>query len=95
MNVAINGLGRIGRAFLRRTRAADLGVTVVAVNDLAPVDQLAYLLRYDSAHGRFPGVVEAATGSSTRRPREASASTPSTHGGWSCRSTGCCRTSAR
>lgn len=57
MKVAINGLGRIGRAFLKRSLEAGSGVEVVAINDLAPVDQLAYLLRYDSAYGRFRGEV--------------------------------------
>ncbi len=51
VKIGINGLGRVGRCALR----ASLGrpdVRVVAVNDLAPLDELAYLLRYDSVHGR-------------------------------------------
>jgi glyceraldehyde-3-phosphate dehydrogenase type I len=53
--VAINGLGRIGRMVLRHymeTRPKD--VELVAANDLVPSDDLAYLLKYDSVHGRAP-----------------------------------------
>lgn len=50
--VAINGLGRIGRATLKVL--AEIGeVHVAAVNDLIPVDNLAYLMRYDSVYGRY------------------------------------------
>src|SRR3989344_9579361 len=50
--IAINGFGRIGRAFFK------LAITrpeleVVAINDLGDLDNLAYLLKYDSAYGRF------------------------------------------
>lgn len=48
--IAINGLGRIGRACLR-IAMADPMVTVAAVNDLSPRDQIAYLLRHDSVYG--------------------------------------------
>lgn len=55
--VAINGFGRIGRVVFRileeRRRANKSNATVVAVNDLAKPDDLAYLLKYDSVHGRF------------------------------------------
>jgi glyceraldehyde 3-phosphate dehydrogenase len=51
-NVAINGLGRIGRAALKILLETD-GVEVVAVNDLIPPDNLAYLLRYDTVYGRY------------------------------------------
>jgi glyceraldehyde 3-phosphate dehydrogenase len=55
--IAVNGLGRIGRALLRL--AAMRGdFAVVAVNDLAPVAQLLPLIRRDSVHGHFPGTVE-------------------------------------
>lgn len=50
--VAINGLGRIGRAFLKLASERD-ELEVVAVNDLGELDNLAYLLKYDSAYGRF------------------------------------------
>lgn len=53
-NIAINGLGRIGRLVLReQIRRADPDLELVAVNDLSDVDTLAYLLRYDSVHGRL------------------------------------------
>lgn len=48
--VAINGLGRIGRAFLKMAVARD-ELEIIAVNDLGDLDNLAYLLRYDSAYG--------------------------------------------
>lgn len=59
--VAINGFGRIGRVALRiieeRKKLGTANYSVVAINDLAPVDTLAYLLKYDSVHGRFKGEV--------------------------------------
>ena len=58
VRVAINGFGRIGRLVLRaivESRRRD--IVVVGVNDLGPVNTNAHLLRYDSVHGRFPGVV--------------------------------------
>ncbi|MHB1596261.1 MAG: glyceraldehyde 3-phosphate dehydrogenase NAD-binding domain-containing protein [Streptosporangiaceae bacterium] len=51
-DVVINGLGRIGRAALKILEHAD-GAEVVAVNDLVPPDNLAYLLRYDTVYGRW------------------------------------------
>jgi glyceraldehyde 3-phosphate dehydrogenase len=59
VRVAINGFGRIGRLVLRAV--AETGrsdVEVVAINDLAPPQTNAHLLRYDSVHGRFPGRVQ-------------------------------------
>jgi glyceraldehyde 3-phosphate dehydrogenase len=55
IRVAINGFGRIGRAFLRCAEASS-EVEVVAVNDLGDVENLAYLLKYDTAYGqpKFP-----------------------------------------
>ena len=55
--IAINGLGRIGRAFLRRAQDFP-DLEVVAVNDLGDKENLAYLLRYDTAYGQFPYEVE-------------------------------------
>ncbi|SCA63566.1 Glyceraldehyde-3-phosphate dehydrogenase [Chlamydiales bacterium SCGC AG-110-P3] len=55
-NIAINGFGRIGRLVFRVAIARD-DVNVVAVNDLIKADHLAYLLKYDSTHGRFDGDV--------------------------------------
>ena len=58
VRVAINGFGRIGRNILRAIVEANRhDIEVVAVNDLAPVETNAHLLRYDSVHGRFPGEV--------------------------------------
>jgi glyceraldehyde 3-phosphate dehydrogenase len=59
VRVAINGFGRIGRNILRAiVESGRSDITVVAVNDLAPVETNAHLLRYDSVHGRFPGEVK-------------------------------------
>ncbi len=55
--IAINGFGRIGRAALRIIQSRT-DLHVVAINDLADVDTLAYLLKYDSVHGRFPGKIQ-------------------------------------
>jgi glyceraldehyde 3-phosphate dehydrogenase len=58
VRVAINGFGRIGRLVLRSiVEHARTDIEVVAINDLGPVETNAHLLRYDSVHGRFPGVV--------------------------------------
>jgi glyceraldehyde 3-phosphate dehydrogenase len=57
--VAINGLGRIGRAALKILMDAD-GLDLVAVNDIADVDNLAYLLKYDTVYGRYQREVSAA-----------------------------------
>ncbi|GIX47211.1 MAG: hypothetical protein KatS3mg131_1422 [Candidatus Tectimicrobiota bacterium] len=54
--LGINGFGRIGRMVLRRTLSLP-DVEVVAINDLASLGDLAYLCKYDSVHGRFPGEV--------------------------------------
>ena len=59
IKIGINGFGRIGRfvfrASLEEANAKD--VVVVGINDLCPVDYLAYMLKYDSVHGRFEGEV--------------------------------------
>ena len=58
LRVAINGFGRIGRLVLRSiVEHARRDIEVVAINDLGPVETNAHLLRYDSVHGRFPGVI--------------------------------------
>ncbi|CAM1365720.1 type I glyceraldehyde-3-phosphate dehydrogenase [Tenacibaculum xiamenense] len=61
IKVGINGFGRIGRIALRSITLRD-NIEVVAINDLVDVDYLAYLLKYDSVHGRFPGTVEVKEG---------------------------------
>jgi glyceraldehyde 3-phosphate dehydrogenase len=59
VRVAINGFGRIGRNVLRAiVEAGRRDIEVVALNDLAPVETNAHLLRFDSVHGRFPGEVK-------------------------------------
>lgn len=55
--IAINGFGRIGRAVIRIAKLRG-HFDVVAVNDLAPADALAYNFKYDSVHGKYPGTVE-------------------------------------
>ncbi len=54
--IAINGFGRIGRLTFRNLLNKP-GLEVVAINDLTDTATLAHLLKYDSAHGRFPGTV--------------------------------------
>lgn len=61
VKLGINGFGRIGRIVFRETFNRD-NVEVVAINDLLAVDHLAYLLKYDSVHGRFNGKVEVKDG---------------------------------
>lgn len=56
--VAINGFGRIGRGFARSAYGKK-DIEIVAINDLAPAGNLAYLLKYDSVYGRAPFSVEA------------------------------------
>ena len=60
VRVAINGFGRIGRAFARRSHGR--GIELVAVNDLGSLESLAYLLKYDSVYGRAPFSVDAKEG---------------------------------
>jgi glyceraldehyde 3-phosphate dehydrogenase len=57
VRVAINGFGRIGRNVFRAARSQGAPFEIVAVNDLMDLETAAYLLRYDSVHGRFPGTV--------------------------------------
>lgn len=58
INIAINGFGRIGRLVFRRA-ASRADINIVAINDIVPSDNLAYLLKYDSTHGPFDGDVRA------------------------------------
>lgn len=61
--VAINGYGRIGQSVLRAlTERPDLPLEIVAINELSDLETIAYLTRYDTTHGRFPGRVEARDG---------------------------------
>jgi glyceraldehyde 3-phosphate dehydrogenase len=62
IKIGINGFGRIGR-FVFRVAAANENIEVVGINDLIDVDYMAYMLKYDSTHGRFNGTVEVKDGS--------------------------------
>ncbi len=62
IKIGINGFGRIGR-FVFRVAVASENVEVVGINDLIDVDYMAYMLKYDSTHGRFKGTVEVKDGS--------------------------------
>ena len=57
INIGINGFGRIGRMVLR-AGINNPNIRFVVINDLVPAENLAYLMKYDSTHGRFPGNVE-------------------------------------
>lgn len=61
IKIGINGFGRIGRFVFRSTVEAENAkeVQVVAINDLCPVDYMAYMLKYDTMHGHFDGAIEA------------------------------------
>ena len=61
IKVGINGFGRIGRLAFRSAVTRD-NVQVVAINDLLDVDYLAYMLKYDSVHGKFDGTVAVKNG---------------------------------
>ena len=58
MKIGINGFGRIGR-FVFRAAMSRPEIEVVGINDLCPVDYLAYMLKYDTMHGQFDGTIEA------------------------------------
>ena len=61
IKIGINGFGRIGRLVFRAA-AANENVQVVGINDLIDVDYIAYMLKYDSTHGRFDGEVAVENG---------------------------------
>lgn len=61
VKIGINGFGRIGRLVFRACEERS-DVEVVAINDLVDVDYMAYMLKYDSSHGRFNGTVEVKDG---------------------------------
>ena len=58
VKVAINGFGRIGRFVFRAAQKRN-DIEIVGINDLCPVDYLAYMLKYDTMHGQFDGTIEA------------------------------------
>ena len=57
IRVGINGFGRIGRLVFRAAQKRD-DIEIVGINDLIDVEYMAYMLRYDTVHGRFDGTVE-------------------------------------
>ena len=57
IRIGINGFGRIGRLVFRSAIKQN-DITIVGINDLLDVNHLAYLLKYDSVHGRFDGTVD-------------------------------------
>jgi len=61
IKIGINGFGRIGRLVFRAS-AGRPNVQIVAINDLIDVEYMAYMLKYDSTHGRFKGTVEVKNG---------------------------------
>ncbi len=62
IKVGINGFGRIGRMAFRAAAKDFKNIEIVAINDLLDPDYLAYMLKYDSVHGRFDGTVEVVDG---------------------------------
>ncbi|MFZ7255953.1 glyceraldehyde-3-phosphate dehydrogenase [Avibacterium avium] len=61
IKIGINGFGRIGRIVFRAAQQRD-DIEVVGINDLIDVEYMAYMLKYDSTHGRFNGTVEVKDG---------------------------------
>jgi len=61
LKIGINGFGRIGRIAFR-VAVARPDIEIVGINDLLDVEHLAYLLKYDSVHGKFNGIVEVKNG---------------------------------
>ena len=61
VRVGINGFGRIGRLVFRAAQARN-DIEIVGINDLIDVDYMAYMLKYDTMHGRFNGTVEVKDG---------------------------------
>ena len=57
LKIGINGFGRIGRMVFRAAVQNFADIEVVGINDLLEPDYLAYMLKYDSVHGRFKGEV--------------------------------------
>ena len=62
IKVGINGFGRIGRMVFRAVHKEFKDIEIVGINDLLDADYLAYMLKYDSVHGRFGGTVTAEAG---------------------------------
>ena len=58
IKIGINGFGRIGRMVFRAACTQTDKYEIVGINDLCPVDYLAYMLKYDTMHGQFKGTIE-------------------------------------
>ena len=59
IKIGINGFGRIGRMVFRAACSQTEKYDIVGINDLCPVDYLAYMLKYDTMHGQFDGTMTA------------------------------------
>jgi glyceraldehyde 3-phosphate dehydrogenase len=74
IKVAINGFGRIGRLFFRgvflREPELNFGLKIVAINDLGDIENLAYLLKYDTVYGRYDKNIEVKNGNLVIEGRE-------------------------
>ena len=57
IKIGINGFGRIGRLVFRAA-CSNEQIEVVCINDLVPVDYMAYMLKYDTMHGQFNGTID-------------------------------------
>ncbi len=73
IKIGINGFGRIGRMVFRAACRTASDIEVVGINDLLEPDYLAYMLKYDSVHGRFKGDVAVKDGTPGRQRQEPSA----------------------
>ena len=62
IKIGINGFGRIGRMAFRAVAQEFTDMEIVGINDLLDADYLAYMLKYDSVHGRFDGDVSVENG---------------------------------
>ena len=58
IKIGINGFGRIGRMVFRAACTQTDKYEIVGINDLCPVDYLAYMLKYDTMHGQFKGTID-------------------------------------
>ncbi|MBP3355587.1 MAG: type I glyceraldehyde-3-phosphate dehydrogenase, partial [Rikenellaceae bacterium] len=62
IKIGINGFGRIGRLVFRAACTKADAIEVVGINDLVPVEYMAYMLKYDTMHGQFQGTIEVKDG---------------------------------
>ena len=84
--IAINGFGRIGRLVFRALYTQGRfgkDFDVVAVGDIVPADNLAYLLKYDSIQGKFEGAGRLEEVDSPTRPKTTSCWSTARRSGWS------------